>query len=190
MNTKADIRLNMIHARNELTSLEVQEKSQKICKQVFMLPEFQESDHILMYADFRHEVATKEIFDTCIAQKKKVYFPKCIGNEMYFYQIISVMQLENGCWGIKEPNDLTHPYKYNQKDSTLAIIPGVAFDVNGYRVGYGKGYYDHFLIDKPFINKVGLAYSFQLIENIPRNEYDQKMDKIVTEELVYAFLRI
>ena len=85
---------------------------------------------------------------------------------------------------------MTHPYIYNEKDNTLVIIPGVAFDINGYRIGYGKGYYDRFLTDKPYVNKMGLAYSFQMLEQIPKDTHDQKLDKVVTEELVYTFLRI
>ena len=190
MDKKSSIRSDLIQRRNELSIELVHQKSRKICKQVMITPEFLEADHVLLYADFRHEVDTKEIFDACLAQKKKVYFPKCIQDTMTFYQIISVMQLENGYWGIKEPKDLTHPYIYNEKDNTLVIIPGVAFDINGYRIGYGKGYYDRFLTDKPYVNKMGLAYSFQMLEQIPKDTYDQKLDKVVTEELVYTFLRI
>ena len=81
-------------------------------------------------------------------------------------------------------------YKLNKNEDTLVIVPGVAFDINGYRVGYGKGYYDKYLSDKRQISTMALAFACQLVDEIPYDSYDIKMDKIVTEEIIYSFLRI
>ena len=70
------------------------------------------------------------------------------------------------------------------------IVPGVAFDMKGYRVGYGKGYYDKYLSEKKMISTFALAYTFQILEHVPSDAHDIKMDKIITEELVYSFLRV
>lgn len=184
------IRSNMISLRNSYSTDLVYEKSHLIVKLLFMLPEFDEADVVLLYADYRHEVMTKEIFEECIRRKKRVYFPLCEKDSMYFYQVVSIGELKSGSYGIMEPGNRENKYTYNEKVNTLAIIPGVAFDVEGYRLGYGKGFYDRFLDNKPYINKIGLAFCEQLVEKLPREAHDCKMDKVITEKLVYSFLRI
>lgn len=187
---KNDIRRKMLQVRAEISLNDVVEKSNRICERLILSPEFEEADCVLLYADFKNEVMTKNIFDECIRKKKKVFFPKCDDNTMTFYQVISIGELQDGMWGIKEPVNTNLPYSYNEMLNTLIVVPGVAFDVRGYRIGYGKGYYDRFLNDKQLINKVGLCFSEQLIEELPTDIHDIKMDKIVMEELVYSFLRI
>lgn len=193
MNAKQLIRQQMIAQRNALTAEQVKQKSTAIAQNVFMLPEYAEADHVLLYADYRHEVMTKEIFDDAILRKKKVYFPKCNpeNGNMEFYQVVSVRQLTDGYKGIKEPIvNPEHVYRYQKEENTLVIIPGVAFDMNGHRIGYGKGYYDRYLQDKRQLTAVALAYAQQLVDEIPQEAFDIRMDKIVTEEIIYSFLRI
>ena len=155
-------------------------------------PEYEEADNILLYADYRHEVMTREIFEDAVLRKKKVFFPKSNENGiMEFYQVVSVKQLESGYKGIKEPVvDERYLYRFKRSEDTLIIVPGVAFDAKGYRVGYGKGFYDRFLKDKRQITVMGLCFSSQVVEEIPYDEHDIKMDKIITEEIQYSFLRV
>lgn len=192
METKEQIRKKIIQDRNQMLSAEVAEKSSMIAQKVLKTPEYEEANNILLYADYRHEVMTREIFDDAVLRKKKVYFPKSNADcKMDFYQVVSVKQLESGYKGIKEPvADEEYLYRYNRKEDTLVIVPGVAFDMNGYRVGYGKGFYDRFLQDKRQMTVMGLCFSNQLVEDIPHDQYDIRMDKIVTEEIIYSFLRV
>lgn len=193
MDAKHLIRQQMITQRNAMTTEMVKQKSAAIMQKVLMLPEYIEADHVLLYADYRHEVMTKEIFDDAILRKKKVYFPKCNPDDgsMEFYQVVSIRQLENGYKGIKEPTaNPEYLYHHHKEENTLMIVPGVAFDMNGHRIGYGKGYYDRFLQDKRQITAVALAFAQQLADVIPHEAYDIRMDKIVTEEIIYSFLRI
>lgn len=192
METKEQIRKRIIQDRNQMLSMEVTEKSNMIAQKVLKTPEYEEAHSILLYADYRHEVMTRDIFDDAVLRKKKVYFPKSNADcTMDFYQVVSVKQLESGYKGIKEPvADETYRYRYNQKEDTLIIVPGVAFDMNGYRVGYGKGFYDRFLKDKRQMTVMGLCFSNQLLEDIPHDQYDIRMDKIVTEEIIYSFFRV
>lgn len=192
METKEQIRKQMIQNRNQMTSQEVTQKSSLIAQKVLKTPEYEEADNILLYADYRHEVMTREIFDDAVLRKKKVFFPKSREDgTMEFYQVVSVKQLESGYKGIKEPVvDEQYLYRFQRKEDTLMIVPGVAFDMKGYRIGYGKGFYDRFLRDKRQITAMGLGFSNQIVEEIPHNQYDIRMDKIVTEEIIYSFLRI
>lgn len=193
MDAKQLIRQQMIAQRNAMTTEMVKQKSAAITQKVLMLPEYIEADHVLLYADYRHEVMTKEIFDDAILRKKKVYFPKCNPEygTMEFYQVVSIRQLENGYKGIKEPvANSEYLYHHHKEENTIVIIPGVAFDMNGYRIGYGKGYYDRYLQDKRQATAVALSFAQQLVDDVPHEAYDIRMDKIVTEEIIYSFLRI
>ena len=119
--------------------------------------------------------------------------PKCNPKDstMEFYQVVSIRQLMDGYKGIKEPiANVEHQYFHHKEENSLIIIPGVAFDMNGHRIGYGKGYYDRYLQDKRQMTAVALAFAQQLVDEIPHEIYDIRMDKIVTEEIIYSFLRI
>ena len=192
METKEQIRKRIIQVRNQMVSEDVLQKSSLIAQKVIKTPEYEEADNVLLYADYRHEVMTREIFEDAVLRKKKVFFPK--SNEdgtMEFYQVVSVKQLESGYKGIKEPVvDEHYLYRFKCSEDTLIIVPGVAFDAKGYRVGYGKGFYDRFLKDKRQMTVIGLCFSNQVVEEIPHDEHDIKMDKIITEEIQYSFLRI
>ena len=131
MDAKQLIRQQMIAQRNALTTETVKQKSSAIAQKVFMLPEYIEADHVLLYADYRHEVMTKEIFDDAILRKKKVYFPKCNPKDstMEFYQVVSIRQLMDGYKGIKEPiaiveHQYFHPSKHRDLQYNLsAVLP-------------------------------------------------------------------
>ena len=193
METKAEIRKRILEIRKALTSEEVAAKSEAILQKVLKTPEYMEADNILLYADYNHEVMTRGIFEDAIMRKKRVYFPKSdkLTNTMHFYQTVSVKQLEKGFMGIPEPKEnMQLCYKFNPGEDTLVILPGVAFDTRGFRLGYGKGFYDKFLSNKRQLSTMALAFACQIVEELPSEEHDIKMDKIVTEEIIYSFLRI
>lgn len=190
---KQAIRSKILNIRNKMSETEIKSKSTAIIQQVLKTPEYEEADNILLYADFNHEVMTKELFDYAVLNKKRVYFPKCSdsGNKMEFYQIVSVKQLSRGKYGILEPPvEREYCFSYRKEEDTLAIIPGVAFDMQGYRIGYGKGFYDSYLKNRMQMTFMALAYSNQIVETIPHERHDIRMDKVVTEEIIYSFLRI
>lgn len=193
METKAEIRKRILEIRKALTSEKVAAKSEAILQKVLKTPEYMEADNILLYADYNHEVMTRGIFEDAIMRKKRVYFPKSdkLTNTMHFYQTVSVKQLEKGFMGIPEPKEnMQLCYKFNPDEDTLVILPGVAFDTRGFRLGYGKGFYDKFLSNKRQLSTMALAFACQIVEELPSEEHDIKMDKIVTEEIIYSFLRI
>lgn len=192
METKQQIRQRILANRNEMTKEDVENKSALIAGNVIKTPDYEEADNILLYADYRHEVMTREIFKDAFQKKKRVFFPKSLDNgTMEFYQVVSIKQLCSGYKGIMEPlESCTVKYEFRREEDTLAIVPGVAFDTKGYRVGYGKGFYDRYLQDKRQITLMGLAYALQMVDEIPHDTYDIKMDKVVTEEIIYSFLRV
>jgi len=193
METKAEIRKRILEVRKGLSDEEAATKSEAIVQKVVKTPEYKEADNILLYADYCREVMTRGIFEDALLHRKRIYFPKVdkMTNTMEFYQIISLCQLERGYMDILEPReDIKMRYKFQPREDTLAVLPGVAFDTSGYRLGYGKGFYDKFLANRRQISTMALAFSCQIIDEIPRDVHDIKMDKIVTEEIIYSFLRI
>lgn len=193
METKAEIRKRILEIRKSLTINEVEVKSEAILQNVLKTPEYIEADNILLYADYNNEVMTRGIFEDALMRNKRVYFPKCdsLTNTMVFYRTLSAAQLEKGFMGIPEPReDMLQRYRFCADEDTLVILPGVAFDTSGFRLGYGKGFYDKFLSSKRQLSTMALAFACQLIEELPSEAHDIKMDKIVTEEIIYSFLRI
>jgi len=193
METKAEIRKRILEIRKNLSEEEIAAKSEAILQNVLKTPEYEEAVNILLYADYSHEVMTRGIFENAILRKKRVYFPKTdsFTNTMEFYQITAKNQLVRGYKGILEPKgDIRYRFRFNVREDTLIILPGVAFDTFGYRIGYGKGYYDRYLANKRQMSRVALAFSCQIVDEIPKEIHDIKMDKIVTEEIIYSFLRI
>ena len=193
MESKAEIRKRILEVRRSLTVDEVEVKSEAILQNVLKTPEYIEADNILLYADHHNEVITRGIFDDALMRKKRVYFPKSdsFTNTMVFYRTTSAAQLEKGFMGILEPKEnIQLRYRFCANEDTLVILPGVAFDTAGFRIGYGKGYYDKFLSSKRQLSTMALAFACQIVEELPREAHDIKMDKIVTEEIIYSFLRI
>ena len=166
METKAEIRKRILETRTNLTDDEVAAKSEAILQKVLKTPEYMEADNILLYADYNHEVMTRGIFEDAIMRKKRVYFPKSdkLTNSMLFFQTVSVKQLEKGFMGIPEPKEnMQLCYKFNPDEDTLVILPGVAFDTRGFRLGYGKGFYDKFLSSRRQLSTMALAFACQIV---------------------------
>jgi len=148
------------------------------------LEEYFSSGTVALYAAVHQEVDTALIFAAAIESHKKVFYPAISGNEMLFRQVESLNSLRKGAYKIPEPcpNGIEH-----QADQVeLIVVPGVAFDIFGHRIGYGKGYYDRFL-NHPGrkAHLVGLCHDFQLIEGkIPADSHDIQMDVIVTDRRI------
>ncbi|MCL2052331.1 MAG: 5-formyltetrahydrofolate cyclo-ligase [Lachnospiraceae bacterium] len=181
MNEKQELRNQYLKYRDSLSLTEINEKSQKVIKKLRGLPDFQKADTILTYVECRSEVRTTEMIDGLLAQqKKRVFCPKVIFNEIEFYEITSLALLKLGYKGIKEPEDNGEMFVKPAKNC-LIIMPGVAFSKNRGRLGYGKGFYDRFLTRFPGIKAVALAYECQIAKSLPSESHDKCPDLIVTE---------
>ena len=166
----------MLEKRDGLDAREIAVRSK--CIQDFLLnsKEFGSAKVVGAYYAFGSEVKTDLIVQKAKALGKKVALPSVEGESLTFYELSSGKYLVKGRFGIMEPL----PYGPVDKIDLL-LVPGIAFDKKGYRLGYGKGYYDKFLAKKEVFS-VGLAYSFQLIDSLPSGEYDKRMHAIATED--------
>ncbi len=193
METKSEIRKRILAMRSNLSDEDFNKKSGIIVQKVLQTAEYKEAVNILLYADYCREVMTRGIFDDAVLHKKMVYLPKVdtLTNTMEFYRVTSTSQLARGYKGIPEPEEnLKNIYRLDKNEDTLAVIPGVAFDTQGYRLGYGKGFYDKYLSNKRQISTIALAFSCQILDELPHEAHDIKMDKVVTEEIIIHTLRV
>ncbi len=160
------------------------ERDQKIFTQITYSDWYMQTKQINTYVSYRAEVDTKALIQQAWSDEKIVAVPRVSGEEMDFYEIHSMEDLESGIKGILEPNN---DCRKALQDSAVIFVPGAVFDKEGYRIGYGGGFYDRYLEKYPNHLLVGLAYECQLIDHIPREPWDKKIDYIVTEEGIYEF---
>lgn len=181
MESKESIRKTVLSRRKTLTVDEMKKKSSAICEKLLSLPEFQESKHIYVYMDFKKEVMTREFIKKAWALGKTVAVPKVQGDEMEFYWLTSFAQLEPGYFGISEPSygDMACD------EDAFILVPGVAFDVQRHRIGYGRGFYDRYLAKYPQLRSAAVAYDLQVFEEIPHEELDICPGVLVTESKIY-----
>lgn len=179
--SKNEIRQKVLQIRNQMTEVERKKKSSVICNTIRNLTIYKNAEMIFTYVDFGSEVKTSELITTAIKEGKKIAVPKIIGNRMDFYQIQSMDDLHQGYFGIREP-DSDVPVK-NQ--SALMLMPGVVFDRERSRIGYGKGFYDKYLEENPMKHTVAVAYECQIQDRIPSGPLDKKPFLIVTECNIY-----
>lgn len=169
------IRKNIIPEKKKLMD-------KKIIQKLFLLDIFQESQTVLLYISKDLEVSTEDIIKECKKRKKRIAVPKCdsISFNMKFYYINLCGDLKKGIFGIYEPSE-DICCEVEDLSKGLCIVPGLCFDIYGYRLGYGKGYYDRFLsIFKGF--KIGLCYSNCINFKLPIDKYDKAVDVIITDE--------
>ena len=178
---KKEIRKRVIDARLQLSAAFTGEASAEICSRIMQLPDYKNADVILAYYSTRNEVGLSVLLESAINEGKKVYLPKVISKtEMCFYRYESFNDIAPGYFGIMEP---VSSEKYDMKEKGLMIMPGVAFDNEGNRLGYGGGYYDRFLLhlEEGTLATVMAAYSMQRVDSIPTEATDIKPDKIISE---------
>ncbi len=133
-----------------------------------------------LYAPIRNEVRTNELFEWFQKEGREVAYPKVYGKGFEFLKIKNQEELVSGQWGIAEPSGGD---KVSLKQLDLIVMPGVAFDEGGGRIGFGRGYYDREVSSFNGL-KVGLAYDFQIVQAFTREKHDLACDYIVTEKRV------
>lgn len=179
--TKQELRKYYKQLRKSMTA------EQKLVADNVVLKSFKDSntykkaDTILVYVSTEFEVDTREIIKNALSLNKNVYCPVCVSdtNIMRFFAIHSFDDLKEGSYGILEPNGMSDEYN-RSFENAICVVPALAYDRRGYRIGYGKGYYDRFLSENS-IRTVGLCYDNCLTDIIPCDEFDISVDMVITE---------
>ena len=132
-----------------------------------------------LYSPIFNEVLTDDIFFAALAAGKKVAFPRVRGPLLEFAEVQHLESLHTGTFGIKEP---TAEKTFPLAELDILIVPGVVFDVQGGRLGYGKGFYDRILEEQNTkLSLIGLCFEIQLVTFLPKESHDILMDAVVTE---------
>ena len=144
----------------------------------------------MLYVDFASEVRTRPLLPPMWAAGKQVVVPYCVGDSLALFRLESLAELAPGTLGILEPAAALRgraDRAFDPAQLDLVVVPGVAFDRRGGRLGHGKGYYDRFLrLVSPRAALVGLAFECQLFPEIPMLQHDVYLHKVITEAAVYA----
>lgn len=166
------------------------EKSDKIVSNLISLPQFERSSVVMAYLSFSSEVQTLNFIKSQFTQQKKTLIPYCVEARLEVFWLKDFSELTKGAYGILEPNSQLRKLqerKCSHSSIDFVIVPGLGFDSNCRRIGYGKGYYDRFLskLDKESL-AVGLAFDEQIFPEIPCDEHDRIMDMVITPTRVIA----
>lgn len=179
---KKHIRERNKKIRLALSLEEKQEKDEKIRIRVLNLPEYKACETVLCYVSIQAEVDTHKLIESAIADGKTVAAPYCVKGtrDMRFYRIKSIGELYPGTFGVLEPVPDKSKLVGNFSGS-ICILPGLAFDMAGFRLGYGGGYYDRFLSQKYKGVTVGVCYNECTLTSIRHGRYDISCDVLVTD---------
>ncbi len=167
--------------RNNLPAEKKQQFDLILQEKFLQTEEYKNADVLLAFVSKDIEINTNMIINQALADGKTLVLPKCKEeNLMDFYIVDDLANLKEGYYGLLEP-DSTKCQLLQSTDNSVCLVPGLAFDREGYRIGFGKGYYDRFLLDFKGVT-VGMCYTKCVEENLPRGYYDRPIDILITEK--------
>ncbi len=181
--SKYELRLNYKKVREKVEKKEL--KSKEIIKKILELEEYKKAETIAIYKNFSSEVSTTELIKLSLENNKIVCLPKIKNGQIEFYKVSSVENdLAKNKFGIEEPIE-DKENLIDRADINLMIVPGLCFDMENNRLGFGKGYYDKYL-ENTEIYKIGICFDEQILKNkiIPVTSNDIKMNKIITDKQI------
>jgi len=176
---KKELRKIFLEKRKNIRDKEA--KSHEIFHKLKNLVIWGKASIINTYVSIKDEVDTRFIIYHALVENKRVFCPVIFGKDLKFGEIKTINDLEKGPFGILQPKEI-YEIDYNLFD--IIVVPGIAFDVKGYRIGYGKGYYDRFLSNIKRGIKIGLTFDDLIINELPKDPYDQKVDIIISEKKI------
>lgn len=187
--SKKALRRKYLARRDKLPPHEAARLSAELCLRITSSKWFTTAGQLLMYMPYRQEVDIRPLMEMAWEQGKTIYLPKSEPKtkSLVIYKVVGVDELQPGVYGILEPV-ADKRRRGNIRELDLVFVPGAVFDRHGYRIGYGGGYYDRFL-PKLRSNTLiaGVAYSFQVVDCLPRERHDQRLDVLVTESDTHWF---
>jgi 5-formyltetrahydrofolate cyclo-ligase len=181
---KKAIRREVLRKRDEIPPDLKTQKDYLIKERLYSTPEFTNARTVLFYASFRSEVDTLSMIQDSFHMGKRIVLPKVAAERhaLILYEIKDVAELTSGYMGIPEPFAQDERLA-DLEEIDIIIVPGAGFDLSGNRLGYGAGYYDILLSNKKKdVAVIALAYEEQIVDSIPAEGHDVKMDMLVTEK--------
>ena len=176
---KQQLRARFKSLRAAITGEEKARRDRMIAERLLSTLAYRNAHGLLLYSAKQDEVETAGLIDRILLEGKKVALPRCYSRGvMKFFEIQSRCELETGSFGLLEPRD--GPDAVCSSDYEICVVPGLAFDRAGYRLGYGKGFYDRYL--KEFSGtKIALCYEDFFMDALPAGRFDVAVDVLITE---------
>ena len=173
---KKTLRTQIREQKRAMTPEQIEKASRALTEQFLALEVYRNAKTLYGYLPYNQEVRTVPILARALADGKQVAVPKVYGDEMRFICLTDLTQVETGYAGIPEP---IADEPIADDPAALVLMPGLAFDKEGHRIGYGGGFYDKFLNAEPTHPTVALCYAFQMVENLPTEEFDVPVDRVL-----------
>jgi 5-formyltetrahydrofolate cyclo-ligase len=180
VDSKDIIRDKMLSQLEGIDKKEKERRDLRIRERLFLNPKFQKANIIMSYVSKSYEVDTWTIIEKSLEMGKKIAVPYVLKGDRLILPslVLDCKELVKGPYGVYQPHpDNIRRIDLNQLD--LLLVPGVAFDKAGNRLGHGKGYYDRFLKKAPYTYSLGLSYEFQVLESLPISEFDRPVSSLI-----------
>lgn len=173
---KQELRRTIRERKRAMTEEEIVERSNALAEKFYHTPAYQAATTIYGYLPYNQEVRTVPMLQRALDEGKRVAVPKVYGEEMRFIYLEDLTQVSKGYAGIPEPI-ADAPVAEDQR--ALVLMPGLAFDPQGHRIGYGGGFYDKFLAKEPHHPTLALCYEFQMQAHLDTEEFDIPVDTVL-----------
>ncbi len=177
---KIALRKEIREKKRGMTLSQIENASQDLARQFLDTKYYREAETIYGYLPYNQEVRTEPILLQALKDSKKVAVPKVYGQTMRFIYLKDLSGIEKGYAGIPEP---VADDPVAQDEKALVLMPGLAFDKEGHRIGYGGGFYDRFLSDEPNHPTVALCYDFQMLPKLETEEFDVPVDLVLWAQI-------
>lgn len=173
---KQELRRAIRERKRSMTEEEIVERSNALAEKFYNTPAYQAASTIYGYLPYNQEVRTVPMLQRALDEGKRVAVPKVYGEEMRFIYLEDLTQVSKGYAGIPEPI-ADAPVADDKR--ALVLMPGLAFDPQGHRIGYGGGFYDRFLAQEPHHPTLALCYEFQMQAHLDTEEFDIPVDTVL-----------
>lgn len=188
MCNKNSLRRRLLEIRDQIDGETWQQASNSAQQRLLGEDVFTSANSIALYAPIRNEVDTSLLHQAALSSGKQVFYPCVNGQELFFLPVNSIADLKPGSYCIPEPHKNNASCQLHLID--LIVLPGVAFDHDGRRIGFGKGFYDRCLAvlpQKPIL--VGICHDFQLFPQLPSEDHDINMQYVITDKQVIKIIK-
>ena len=173
---KQELRKAIRTRKRAMTEEEIERRSRSLCQKFLESDAYRACRTLYGYLPYNQEVRTVPILAQALADGKQVAVPKVYGDDMKFIVLTDLTQVSRGYAGIPEP---IADEPVAEDETALVLMPGLAFDPQGHRIGYGSGFYDKFLSREPNHPTLALCYEFQMVEHLETEEFDIPVDTVI-----------
>lgn len=172
---KQSLRRQIRARKKAMTTEDRDRRSNILCQRVLEHPAYRNAEALYGYLPFNQEVNTLPLLQQALSDGKTVALPKCKGRDMYFIAVSDLSRVQASAFGAPEPIDDAPICK---AETALVLLPGLAFDTQGHRLGYGGGYYDRFLAREPEHPTIALCFDFQMVPCLAIEAHDIPADTV------------